>query len=166
MEEQPTSGQDAAQTTTTDGAGSTGQQATESAQPAHDQAQGRDVQSEIRSDEQTAESQSTAVPSDSVSSSTPSIAPSSTTPTTTSAAASSDGSGGVNPTSASVTHGGSSDSADTGSKRLHVSNIPFRYRDYDLKAMFEVSGEISEVNFALEKKRERERERERERLRD
>ena len=28
---------------------------------------------------------------------------------------------------------------DTGNKRLHVSNIPFRYRDPDLRVMFEVS---------------------------
>ena len=27
---------------------------------------------------------------------------------------------------------------DNGNKRLHVSNIPFRFRDHDLRSMFEV----------------------------
>ena len=34
---------------------------------------------------------------------------------------------------------GSSTSSGITQKRLHVSNIPFRFRDDDLKAMFEVS---------------------------
>jgi RNA binding protein fox-1 len=39
---------------------------------------------------------------------------------------------GTSSTSGSTTSG-------TTQKRLHVSNIPFRFRDDDLKAMFEVS---------------------------
>lgn len=42
-----------------------------------------------------------------------------------------------------ITSNGTSSNASTTSgsiqKRLHVSNIPFRFRDEDLKAMFEVS---------------------------
>ncbi|VDN55653.1 unnamed protein product [Dracunculus medinensis] len=30
-------------------------------------------------------------------------------------------------------------------KRLHVSNIPFRFRDHDLKAMFEKFGPVTDV---------------------
>ncbi|TMS36642.1 hypothetical protein L596_003758 [Steinernema carpocapsae] len=36
-------------------------------------------------------------------------------------------------------------SVDNGPKRLHVSNIPFRFRDPDLKTMFERFGPVSDV---------------------
>ncbi|CAF4539270.1 unnamed protein product, partial [Rotaria magnacalcarata] len=44
-----------------------------------------------------------------------------------------------------ITPNGSSSSTHSSNathKRLHVSNIPFRFRDDDLKAMFEQFGEI------------------------
>ncbi|XP_075238865.1 uncharacterized protein LOC142334592 isoform X2 [Convolutriloba macropyga] len=34
---------------------------------------------------------------------------------------------------------------DTGNKRLHVSNIPFRYRDPDLRVMFEKFGPVTDI---------------------
>ena len=42
-------------------------------------------------------------------------------------------------TSTVTPNGTSSSTAGNTQKRLHVSNIPFRFRDDDLKAMFEVS---------------------------
>ena len=37
------------------------------------------------------------------------------------------------------------ESKTTESKRLHVSNIPFRFREPDLRAMFEKFGKVNEV---------------------
>ncbi|KAK6111497.1 RNA recognition motif family protein [Brugia pahangi] len=39
----------------------------------------------------------------------------------------------------------SSNSVDSAPKRLHVSNIPFRFRDPDLRAMFEKYGPVTDV---------------------
>ncbi|VDN02835.1 unnamed protein product [Thelazia callipaeda] len=39
----------------------------------------------------------------------------------------------------------SSNSIDSAPKRLHVSNIPFRFRDPDLRAMFEKYGPVTDV---------------------
>ena len=39
----------------------------------------------------------------------------------------------------------SEESKSTESKRLHVSNIPFRFREPDLRAMFEKFGKVNEV---------------------
>lgn len=38
-----------------------------------------------------------------------------------------------------------STSADNGPKRLHVSNIPFKFRDPDLRVMFEKFGTVTDV---------------------
>ncbi len=57
-------------------------------------------------------------------------------------------------TSTITSNGTSSTNASTTSgaiqKRLHVSNIPFRFRDEDLKAMFEVSPNKTKIlNFTV-----------------
>jgi hypothetical protein len=39
----------------------------------------------------------------------------------------------------------SPDETDTGNKRLHVSNIPFRYRDNDLRVLFERYGQVTDI---------------------
>ncbi|CAJ0564144.1 unnamed protein product, partial [Mesorhabditis spiculigera] len=39
----------------------------------------------------------------------------------------------------------STSSQDAAPKRLHVSNIPFRYRDPDLRSMFEKFGTVTDV---------------------
>uniref|UniRef100_A0A914RAC6 RRM domain-containing protein n=1 Tax=Parascaris equorum TaxID=6256 RepID=A0A914RAC6_PAREQ len=39
----------------------------------------------------------------------------------------------------------SANSSDGAPKRLHVSNIPFRFRDPDLRAMFEKYGPVTDV---------------------
>lgn len=39
----------------------------------------------------------------------------------------------------------STNSVDSAPKRLHVSNIPFRFRDPDLRAMFEKFGPVTDV---------------------
>ncbi|CAF2589907.1 unnamed protein product [Rotaria sp. Silwood2] len=47
-----------------------------------------------------------------------------------------------NGSSSSSSSSSSTNNSNTTQKRLHVSNIPFRFRDDDLKAMFEQFGEI------------------------
>ncbi|ULT80692.1 hypothetical protein L5515_016800 [Caenorhabditis briggsae] len=53
--------------------------------------------------------------------------------------------GTTNGTSAVTQPDPSTSSGPDGPKRLHVSNIPFRFRDPDLKTMFEKFGAVSDV---------------------
>lgn len=53
--------------------------------------------------------------------------------------------GPTNGTSAVTQPDPSTSSGPDGPKRLHVSNIPFRFRDPDLKTMFEKFGAVSDV---------------------